>query len=70
MSRRLLGPITIVAPTLLGVVGGRCTAMPLAMVEAPTFRKIFEPFNKKASEITNLNHHTICEEAMTMGRYA
>ena len=44
--------------------------MPLAMVEAPTFRKIFEPFNKKASEITNVNHHTICEEVMTMGRYA
>ena len=40
------------------------------MVEAPSFHNMFEPFNKKASEITNVNQHTVHEEVMTMGRYA
>jgi hypothetical protein len=45
-------------------------AVPISMVEAPSFRNMFEPFNKKASEITNVNRHTVREEIMTMGRYA
>ena len=45
-------------------------AFPLSMIEATTFRKFFDPFNKKASVITMVNHGATCDEIMTLGRYA
>ena len=40
------------------------------MVEEKTFRKMFEPLNKKAPEIVNVNHKSICEAVMHHGRLA
>ncbi len=45
-------------------------AVPLSMIEAPTFRKLFEPFNRKSSDITRVGRGAIREQIMTMGRYA
>ena len=38
--------------------------MPLSMVEAPTFRKLFKLFNEKAPNITIVNCSALHEEIM------
>jgi hypothetical protein len=41
--------------------------IPFSMVEAKTFCKMFEPLNKKAPEIVNLDCKSICEVVVLHG---
>jgi hypothetical protein len=44
--------------------------IPFSMVEEKTFRKMFEPLNKKAHEIVNVDRKSIREVVMRHGRLA
>jgi hypothetical protein len=44
--------------------------IPFSMVEEKTFCKMFEPFNKKAPEIVNVDCKSICKVVMLHGRLA
>jgi hypothetical protein len=44
--------------------------IPYSMVEEKTFRKMFEPLNKKAAEIVNVGCKSICKVVMCHGRLA
>ena len=44
--------------------------IPFSMVKEKTFRKMFEPLNKKAHEIVNVDCKSICEVVMLHGRPA
>jgi hypothetical protein len=44
--------------------------IPFSMVEEKTFRKMFEPLNKKAPEIVNVDRNSICKVVMLHGRLA
>ncbi len=43
--------------------------IPFSMVEEKTFRKMFEPLNKKAPEIVNVDCKSICEVVMHHGSW-
>jgi hypothetical protein len=44
--------------------------IPFSMIEEKSFRKMFEPLNKKAPEIVNVDCKSICEVVMLHGRLA
>jgi hypothetical protein len=44
--------------------------IPFSMVEEKTFHKMFEPLNKKAPEIVNVDCKSICNVVMLHGRLA